>query len=61
MARIDFQRPLETDSVDVSVGRIAPLRGPPRDRPQSAPKPTFNCEREPGFTAPDESFGLSIV
>ena len=32
-------------------GRIAPLQGPPREGPESAPKPSLHCEREIGFTA----------
>ena len=31
--------------------RIAGLRGSPREGPECAPKPTFHCEGERGFTA----------
>jgi hypothetical protein len=38
-------------SVNVAKGRKARLEGPPRERPESAPKPSFHCDREIGFTA----------
>ena len=40
MSRIDVKRPKPTAFVDVAVGRIwQPLQEPPKERPESVPKP----------------------
>jgi hypothetical protein len=51
MSRIDVKHPLRTVALNASVGRIAPLQGPPRERPQSPSKPPFDREHELGVTA----------
>ena len=50
-SRADVKHPLRIAALDASIGRKARLQRPPRERPQSAPKPTFYCDREIGFTA----------
>ncbi len=37
--------------MDASIGRIAGLEGSPQKGPESAPKPSFHCEREIGLAA----------
>ena len=36
-SQIDVNLPLQIAALDASIGRIAPLREPPREGPQSAP------------------------
>jgi hypothetical protein len=51
MSRVDVNRTSRIAPVDVSVGRIARLRGSPWERPESTPKPPFHCKHETAFTA----------
>jgi hypothetical protein len=37
--------------INAGFGRIAPLQGPPRERPRTGPTPVIHCEREVGFAA----------
>ena len=50
-AAICANLPLQIAALDASIGRKAPLQESPRQRPESAPKPPFDCEREIAFTA----------
>jgi hypothetical protein len=47
----DVEHPLRIAALDASTGRIARLRGSPREGPESAPEPSFDCEREIAFSA----------
>src|SRR5271166_4546879 len=42
---------MSTCQSNVAEGRRARLQASPREGPESAPKPSFHCEREIGFTA----------
>ena len=46
-----MNRTLRIAAVDVAFGRIARLRGPPREGPEFMAEPPFHCDREIGFTA----------
>jgi hypothetical protein len=43
---VDVNRALRIAAADVAFGRKARLRESPRKGPESAPKPSFDCERE---------------
>ena len=42
--------PVADRALDASIGRKVSLQGPPREGPESAPKPSFRCERGIDFT-----------
>ena len=50
-AGVDVNRTLRIATVDVAFRRKAPLQESPRQPPESAPKPPFDCDREIAFTA----------
>src|SRR4029077_12484810 len=41
-SRVGVNRTLRTATVDVAFGRKAPLQRPPRERLETAPKPSFH-------------------
>src|SRR5271166_3137156 len=45
---------LEATEPKVTNGWRARLQGSPREGPESAPKPSFHCERETGFTEAED-------
>ena len=51
MSGVDVKHPLRIAALDASVGRRARLPGSRREGPESAPKASFRCEREIGFSA----------
>jgi hypothetical protein len=42
-------------AVNVGVGRIGPLQGPPQERPQSVPYPSFHCASPARRTLPERA------
>ena len=50
-AGVDVNLPFQIAALDASIGRIARLRGSPREGPESGRKPSFRCVCEIAFTA----------
>ena len=48
--QVDVNLPLQIVTLDASIGRIARLRGAPREGPKCVPKPPFGCECKIDFT-----------
>jgi hypothetical protein len=57
-APLDVTRTWRIAFVEVAIGRKAPLQESPRQRPEYAPQPLFDCEREIAFTAEADILSL---